>query len=456
VTTSDANSISDEFLTDPADDDLEVFLTFGKISEAGCIDLIIEPKSGELQLVYGRSRGKRKIGRTIEVDGDFYEPGDLNRTFLNATVLPIGIAKYGSTLQLFESTLDLFKARGFSDDVAFVSTVFAFSTWFPESFAIAPCLAISGPPVESSFLLQLLECVVRRPLEMGELNRNIFALVPPEWNPTLLIHDLSRGRRSSELLAISNQPGSHLPCKGTLVETSCAKAVRVGTRASLDNFSGAIPIRVTPICVPLPILTPGRQRRIIRDFQPQFLAYRIANQVEVSASQFDLPDCSSEIRVLGRTLASSIVEAPEIIVQIAEKMRSLEEELQADQWSDTRFLVAESLLSLCHEREAGKIYVGEIAKSAQKISRGRGQETTIEARLVGEVLRSFGFRPHRTAPGIAITLDVSVRRRIHEVAHGFNLDGTAISPTCTLCVESLHPGPAKTNECEGPYKEDVQ
>ena len=118
--TSDANSIPDEFLTDPADDGLEVYLTFGEIIQAGCIDLIIEPKSGELQLIYGRSRGKRKIGRTIEVDGNFYEPGDLNWRFLNATVLPIGIAKYGSTLQLFESTLDLFKTGGFSDDVAFV------------------------------------------------------------------------------------------------------------------------------------------------------------------------------------------------------------------------------------------------------------------------------------------------------------------------------------------------
>lgn len=426
----------------------EALPTFGELFINGDgVDLVWNPESDELELIYAHGDQEVTIASMIDVDGRSYKPAEIDWSLLRATVLPAGIKPYGSTSELFEWTRELFKSHGFSDDMAFSATLFVFWTWFPEAFAFAPCLSIAGPRAESFLLLQLLECVVRRPLRVGEINRTVLCSVPPGWYPTILIDHSSDSRKSRDLFVISSQCGSYLPHKGEFVDVSYAKAVYVGPFSVPDDLgTGTIRIDVAPIRGRLQILNADRQECISEEMQPRFLAYRLANHRAVSESEFDLPDYSYGIRNLAHALASCVVDAPEIHARIEQMIRAQKEQARADHLHDGRCAVIEAMLSLCHHtREGGKIYVGEIAENAEKISKSRGERAALEARQVGAVVRSLGIRAKRNSHGFSIVVIENVRRQIHERARDFEVAplDEGESP-CSLCAELLA-APGTTN-----------
>ena len=406
--------------------------------DGSCLDLIVPSESDQLQLVHVRGK-ESSIGAKFEVQGLVYVPEQIDPSFVRAMVLPAELKAYESTSKLFTAIRDLFTEHGFSEDVSLLATHFVFATWFAELFAIAPCLVIGGPRSEALLLLDLLGCVVCRPLHFGDLERTILTCLPYGLQPTLLLSHQSTRPRAKELLAISSRRGCQLARGTNVVEAFHSKAIYCGTSLANDDLGGgAIRIHLAPIRGHLAVLSPEDQLRIANEFQPKLLAYRAANHVAVSRSTFDVPELSSEIRILARTLGACVIGAPEIQADLQRILESYDGEARAEHWCDVRCVAIEVLFAFCHTRPDAKVYVGEITAAIEEIQKNSGETGALEARQIGEILRSLGIHSKRDRQGFSIVLTERMRRQVHDLARDFEVapleEGGA---SCSLCAELL-------------------
>ena len=161
--------------------------TSGEVFDDGSsISLLREAGTGSLCLLVCEGEN-RIIAPEVQFRGRLYRPADINPSILLAMRLPLKCGHFESTGELFTAVRDLLMNRGFPEEAALPSTYFVFSTWFPEFLPIAPCLLIAGPRPEVALLLQLLGCMVRNPLPLGDLTRDGFCSLPMDLRPTLLI-----------------------------------------------------------------------------------------------------------------------------------------------------------------------------------------------------------------------------------------------------------------------------
>jgi hypothetical protein len=56
---------------------------------------------------------------------------------------------------------------GFPEDTIFPVPFFVLADWFSDVVPVALCLVIEGPWPEANLLLQIFECVLRRPLDLA-------------------------------------------------------------------------------------------------------------------------------------------------------------------------------------------------------------------------------------------------------------------------------------------------
>ena len=367
--------------------------------DGSCLDLILRSQSDQLELVYVRGK-ETSIDARPEVQGLIYVPVQIDPSFLRATVLPTELKTNKSTNELFTAIRKLFTDHGFSEDISLLATCFILATWFLEAHAIAPCLVICGPRSEALLLIDLLGCIVRRPLHFGDLERAILTCLPYELQPTLLLSHQSTRPRAKELLAISSRRGCQLARGTKVVNAFHSKAIYCGTALTNDDLGGgAIRIHLAPIRGHLPVLSPEDQLRIAKEFQPKLLAYRAGSHLAVSRSTFDLPELSSEIRILARTLGACVVGAPEIQADLKRILESHDAEARAEHWCDVRCVAIEALLAFCHTRPDAKVYVGEITAAIEEIQKNGGETGALEARQIGEILRSLGIHSKRDRLG---------------------------------------------------------
>lgn len=151
----------------------------------------------------------------------------------------------------------------------------------------------------------------------------------------------------------------------------------------------------------------------------------------VRDSVFDIPDLPSPLRTVGRVLGSSVVDAPDLRVALEALLREEHDSIRAENWTNLRCVIVESLLSFCHDDERQIVYIKEVADSVEAILEGRGEKTKVEDKKIGSILRSAGFAGKRDAHGFKIRLDETVRRRAHELAN--SLDVATVQIGATLC-----------------------
>lgn len=344
-----------------------------------------------------------------------------------------------TTVDLFNAVRESLTVRSFPNEVALPITHFTFATWFAAHLPYAPCLLITGPRLEACFLLELLECLVCHPLPLGPLTREFFFSIPMDLQPTLLIDHERMGRSTWDLVLASNRRNAYVPRKDGLLNIYCAKAVYCGTEASdriLDD--SALEINLSPFRGRLPVLDADDKQQMAVEFQPRMQAYRERNLVQVRGSRFDVPEFTSAIRILSRTLGAPIVDAPELQAGLRSLLWPYQENAQASNWSDVACVVIEASLYYCHQEQAKKFRVGEVARSASAILKGRGERTELEPKAIGAILRRLGLRPKRDSKGFAIRLDDKIRRHIHQLAYKFDVatsqDGAILCPYCTEIV----------------------
>jgi hypothetical protein len=135
---------------------------------------------------------------------------------LRALTLPTNCVPYGTTSELFTSVRQAFADHGFPEAVAVPASFFVLASWFAEILPAAPCFSITGSRPESILLLQLLACLVRHPLTLGEIGRSALRSLPPNLQLTLLTEGEELSESLLRLLSVSNRRGANILWKGEL------------------------------------------------------------------------------------------------------------------------------------------------------------------------------------------------------------------------------------------------
>jgi hypothetical protein len=404
--------------------------TSGEVfSDGSSIALLRESESDGLTLLLTEGE-KHRIASQVETGGRAFVPPQLSPSMLRALTLPTNCVPYGSTSELFTSVRQAFADHGFPEAVAVPASFFVLASWFAEILPAAPCLSITGSRPESILLLQLLACLVRHPLTLGEIGRSALCSLPLNLQLTLFSESVLR------LLSVSNRRDANILWKGELRNIFAAKALYQGEipNAGLSG-DDVLQVNVAPSMGRFPFLDPETQREIASKFQGRLLSYRLRNFQNVGKSEFDLPGFASGIRVLSRVLGAPIVGAPEIQADVASLLQNRQDEATAGCWVDLRCVAIEGALHHCHQGTEDRLYVGELTRTMGVILQGRGENKEVEPREIGGILRSLGLTLKRDSRGFAIGLSDTTRRRIHELAREYQVaavrDGLSVCAHCT-------------------------
>jgi hypothetical protein len=409
------------------------FLSDGTLIEIICPDA--RPKALSL-LVW--KEGVLAETRRARRDAVSYVPGEPDTSILRAMYIPSGVSEYDTTGSLFTEIIDIFRSRAdLSRITATLMTHFVFSTWFADCLSSAPRLLVYGPPEESATLLQLLAATCRRALLLSDVNMATWSNVLTALRPTLIINTRRLQASTRAFLEASKMRNQYVPRKGQLLDLFAAQVIHEGIPSGAQSiYESAICLTVTPARGKLPILTDQNRIQIANQIQRKLLLYRLRHYTNVRDSDFDVPEFTAGVRSQARTWGACIVDDPELQSRLIAALRGADDDARTALSFSPESVLVEALLLLCHEKPTrAAATVGKIAEKMNVIFQGRGEPLELEPRKVGDVLRALQFstRPQGSAArGIALL--VADRRRIHQLAHDFDVptihDGVVDCPQC--------------------------
>ena len=336
-------------------------------------------------------------------------------------------------------------------------------SWLSDRLPVAPYLWLVGPLGSGkTTLLRLLSCLCRRTVRVGDISQaSLYSLVN-ELNPTLLLDEMEcdQGKASralQRLLRAGSTKDVSVARKGELYRAFGAKILASRQPpADAALASRALFIRMMPTRRDLPSLTTEAMAKIAENFQNRLLDLRLANYRSVLDAQFpQVTHLTPRIRDVARALAAPIQGGSRVSGRTGRDsgrrgpVRPLERSLEPE------WLAAEALFDLCHERAVrwgqniykAVIFVGGVTQQINKTLERWGADKRYHPRAVGPVLRSIGIRTKKFGRwGIGVELNLTFRRKIHELARQYDIDRRDIAPwtaievgaggaACLLCEE---------------------
>ena len=432
-------------LSDSSRIDPTIEISDGVLPDGRTVDLIRDGSTGELKLLVFDGKNMEVAG-SVRVEDRAFLPVTLDPSIQRAVTLPSQACDYEYTEGLFDATHEVFTGHGISEEAADAACYFVFGTWFPGRSFPASCLVITGPIPEAMLFVQLLGCLVRRGLHIGEIDSSGLRLVAEPLRPTLLIDGRRLSRHSLRLLSLSG-PRAYFPCKESVVDFALPKAIYLGV-SPVSDFSPdfSIHIHLLPSRESVTLLDDKTREQIIADFQPKFVDYRLRNLAAVRESVFDLSDIDSESRVMAQMLGTCIVDSEKVQAGIRRLFQHREYNLREGRWTDLTCVVIEALLAQCHDPwlldespnnlSSKDVYVNEIAKASEVILKGRGAPAELEPRAIGGILNRLKLYRTRDARGQRIVLNIGLSREIHFLAQNYQIESVRNPfPRCQLCRE---------------------
>ena len=424
--------------------------TFGEIGQNWIVELVADQqRHDQVNLLYWDG-SKEKIQKSLILslhggkDRAIYQPEEINSSILRAIYLPDHVAPYGSTRQLFdELCLTLKRFAPLTDHHVALLAYAVLASWVVESTDIPICAALVGSGgLERRQLFRLLYCLFRRALILSSPNLASLSALPMELTPSLLIECCEPGAALRAFLHATGSRESHFIVKGRLLHFCSAKVLCIDL--PLNHSLGDCPvleISIAPIKSSMPFLDHRTQLKILEEFQPKLLMYRLMNLARVRDLHCDCVELDTSLADVTNCLASSAADDAELQRSVTELMKKQEADSSAASGGFLRKTVLEALLTLCHKATQNTLTAGEIARAANQLLKGKGEILTLEARAVGDILRSLRIPTERLgAQGRGLVLLLDIRKRLHAIAmdHGINLGYTAPGD-CPICLE-MDPG----------------
>jgi hypothetical protein len=193
-----------------------------------------------------------------------------------------------------------------------------------------------------------------------------------------------------------------------------------------------------------PPLDEATLQKVEQEFQSKLCMFRLQNYAAVkNFSNFPnmLNDLSPRMRQIARALAAPYLGDVGIASELLQALVSYDDEARIDRSLEPEWLVAETLMVVCHEgnncrRFESSMLVGDIANEINKKSRDRHEELNLSAKKVGMVLRSLGLptaRLGRSGRGFMFTS--GLKRKIHEIAAQLGIDRRSLATMMALRID---------------------
>jgi hypothetical protein len=364
-----------------------------------------------------------------------YSASECQPALLRAIRLPSHYAGYGSTRKLFISLATSLKdCSGVSVPESWLLAAFCLSTWVADRLLVAPELAIvAGDQATGIDLLRLLHSLCRRSLLLAEVTTGVLQALPADLPLTLLVGDGTMKRNVERLLRVTNYRGVHVPVKGRLMLLHGSKAILRTSQTSLENVGeGAIRISLDSCSRSLE-LTDGRLDEIAAFFQPRMLMYRLKNLKTVAESDIDVSTLSRSTARLARELAARFPADKDLAREVTELLRPQDEDLRAQCFLDSNYVLTEVLLAEIHSRNRNRLRVDELAKDLSAHLRSRGEIRDWTAEQLGWRLSQLGIPRASDREGRYVAVNLENSRRVHAIARDLAPDIPA-SPGCPECL----------------------
>jgi hypothetical protein len=409
--------------------DPRVVKTVGEtFADGSALELVTSASSGQLALLF-RHADRKTIAPQIEYSGHIYQPPDLDGTMRRAIRFPHDAKSYGSTGKLFRRIRELFERHaGLPQPDSALMTAWAASSWFPDCLSSPPTLLISGPDMEHAItLFRLLHCLCRRPVVLGDLNRNAF-LSFASLGVTLLLNQPGLSTRIRDLCNTSNYHGVYVLGNRKVCSVASSKAVFLGMADSRgdEGMHFALP----PPHRDLPLLDERQQSGFAEELQPQLLMYRLRKFDTVrtfSASKHGSTLAGTEVP---RNLAACVLGDAEIIESIAPLLQRLEKDKIAQRACDVHPAMIEVAWAPSHEER--EITLSRLTELTNVFLRCHGESLEYGAAEIGWKLRNLGFHRHRNGRGMVLRFSHENCFLLHQLAVRWSLNLRAVAG-CVLC-----------------------
>jgi len=445
-------------------EDEAVPTAFEVFPDGSLLELVRDPSDpGALRLLHWNGQTAIQVHQ-IELEGQIFVPPKITRSKLEAVCLPSGIQRCGPPREILNDIAEVISnfVELLEGELRLVSA-YALYSWLPDRLPVAPYLWLVGPLGSGkTTLLRLLSCLCRRAVLIGDVSQASLYLLVNELNPTLLLDEMEcdhgkASRALQRLLRAGSTKDVSVARKGELYRAFGAKILASRQPpADAALASRALFIRMAPTRRDLPSLTTEAMAKIAEDFQNRLLDFRLANYRRVLDAQFPQVTClTPRIRDFARALAAPMQGDPELAEELVEILAEEDQSARLERSLEPEWLAAEALFNLCHERAVrwGQnvyktvIFVGGVAQQINKTLERWGADKRYHPRAVGPVLRSIGIRTKKFGRwGIGVELNLTFRRKIHELARQYDIDRRDIAPwtaievgaggaACLLCEE---------------------
>jgi hypothetical protein len=322
------------------------------------------------------------------------------------------------------------------------------ASWFPDCFEAAPYLWVVGPLGSGKTkLLKLLRCLCRRGLIAGDMRSGSVYKLIDDWNPTLLIDELDLGNSGASvellrMLRTGSMPGVPTVRNGIRYSTYGLKVI--SSRQPFGDaalMSRGLVISMLPTETETLPLDEAAMQELEKKFQPRLCMLRLSNYAAVKnhcVTPMDLKGLSPRVKQIARALTAPLLGDAESTSMVLTILREHDDEARIERSLEPEWLVAKTLLTVCHEgMESGRLVsemlVGGVADRVNQRLKAEGEDIRHKARKVGGVLKSLGVRAKplgRNGRGLKFTS--VLKRKIHEIAAQLGIDRRAIATSAAL------------------------
>jgi hypothetical protein len=406
--------------------------------------------------------GSTAILNSIERDGQIFVPPNPISKSSPLLSLPNGLLPCGNSFELLieiVSTIKKFVQLPF--DRYGIVAAFVVASWFQDCFETAPYLWVVGPLGSGKTkLLKLLWALCRRGLIAGDVRSGSIYKLVDVWDPTLIIDEFEQGGSAANfellrLLRTGSMPGA--PIFRNAIPFSTYGMKIIASRQPVADAalsSRGLVISLLPDKCESPPLDEATLQKIEQEFQSKLCLFRLQNYAAVK--NFSIPPStlnvlSPRMRQIARALLTPHLGDAGITSELLEVLVIYDDEARIDHLLEPEWLVAETLLTICHEgskygRFESSTLVGDVAKEVNEKCRDRHEEHHLSAKKVGMVLRSLGLSTTRLGrSGRGFIFTPSLKRKIHEIAAQLGIDRRTLALVVALRVNY---GGARCSLCE--------
>lgn len=411
-------------------------------SDGTMLELILDSdRTNEVSLLAWDGKDA-SISKRFEHDGKVYVPPRLNSTVLRALHLPVNIASYGSTRDLF-NYLRRVLTRFTNLTETFICQIayFILGSCLVDCLSVAPFLSIIAPVgAPRAQLFRLLSSLCRRPLILAEATPTAISCLPIHLRPTYLFDEPHLSWRAQRLLYSTHNRGRVIIRNGGIIDLFSAKVIC--SREPLRDpllASQALQITLPPTCQQLPFLENVDCMQIADEFQPKLLMYRLTNYGKVRTPEIDVSDLTAPMQDVARALGSCVVGDEELQRGVVQLLRERDQEVRIERSLQPESAILEALLFCSHDEGRSHVLCGELADIANTMwaKRGDGQQTTPES--VGWKLRALDLHSEPIgSEGRGLRLTETVRARVHRLAQEYGVPSLrqAAKKGCPHCERS--------------------